>query len=141
MKYISTRGNAPVLSFEEAMLVGLARDGGLYLPEAIPQMATADITAMEGLSYEDIALRVIKPFVGQSFSEAELIDSISLAYAGFGHSSRAPLVQLGPNHHLLELFHGPTLAFKDFAMQLVGQLFQRALKRRGEKVTIVGATS
>ena len=141
MKYISTRGNAPVLSFEEAMLAGLARDGGLYVPETIPQMATADITAMEGLSYEEIALRVIKPFVGQSFSEAELIDSISLAYAGFGHSSRAPLVQLGPNHHLLELFHGPTLAFKDFAMQLIGQLFQRALKRRGEKVTIVGATS
>ena len=108
MKYISTRGNAPVLSFEEAMLAGLARDGGLYVPETIPQMATADITAMEGLSYEEIALRVIKPFVGQSFSEAELIDSISLAYAGFGHSSRAPLVQLGPNHHLLELFHGPT---------------------------------
>ena len=141
MKYISTRGNAPVLSFEEAMLAGLARDGGLYVPETIPQMATADITAMEGLSYEEIALRVIKPFVGQSFSEAELIDSISLAYAGFGHSSRAPLVQLGPNHHLLELFHGPTLAFKDFAMQLIGQLFQRALKRRGAKVTIVGATS
>ena len=141
MKYISTRGNAPVLTFEEAMLTGLARDGGLYVPESIPKMSSADIIGLAGLSYEEIALRVIQPFVGDSFSEAELIDSISVAYAGFSHTARAPLVQLGPNHHLLELFHGPTLAFKDFAMQLIGQLFQRALNRRGERVTIVGATS
>jgi len=141
MKYISTRGNAPVLSFEDAMLAGLARDGGLYVPETVPRMTSADIIGMVGLSYEEIALRVIQPFVGDSFSEAELIDSISVAYAGFNHTARAPLVQLGPNHHLLELFHGPTLAFKDFAMQLIGQLFQRALNRRGERVTIVGATS
>ena len=141
MKYISTRGNAPVLSFEDAMLAGLARDGGLYVPETVPRMTSADIIGMVGLSYEEIALRVIQPFVGDSFSEAELIDSISVAYAGFSHTARAPLVQLGPNHHLLELFHGPTLAFKDFAMQLIGQLFQRALNRRGERVTIVGATS
>ena len=141
MKYISTRGNAPVLTFEEAMLTGLARDGGLYVPESIPKMSSADIIGMAGLSYEEIALRVIQPFVGDSFSEAELISSISNAYAGFSHNARAPLVQLGANHHLLELFHGPTLAFKDFAMQLIGQLFQRALNRRGERVTIVGATS
>jgi len=141
MKYISTRGNAPVLSFEDAMLAGLARDGGLYVPETVPRMTSADIISMAGLSYAEIAFRVIQPFVGDSFSEAELIDSISVAYAGFSHTARAPLVQLGPNHHLLELFHGPTLAFKDFAMQLIGQLFQRALNRRGERVTIVGATS
>ena len=141
MKYISTRGNAPVLSFEDAMLTGLARDGGLYLPETIPQLSHADIAEMAGLPYEEIAFRVMQPFVGDSFSEAELMDAITAAYSGFGHAARAPLVQLGPNHHLLELFHGPTLAFKDFAMQLIGQLFQKALGRRGEQVTIVGATS
>ena len=141
MKYISTRGNAPVLSFEEAMLSGLARDGGLYVPQTIPQMSSADIAALAGQSYEEIAFRVMKPFVGDCFSDAELMESITAAYANFGHAARAPLVQLGPNHHLLELFHGPTLAFKDFAMQLIGQLFQKALTRRGERVTIVGATS
>ena len=141
MKYISTRGNAPVLTFEEAMLTGLARDGGLYVPESIPKMSSIDIIGLSGLSYEEIALRVIQPFVGDSFSEIELIDSISSAYDSFSHNARAPLVQLGANHYLLELFHGPTLAFKDFAMQLIGQLFQRALNRRGERVTIVGATS
>jgi threonine synthase len=141
MKYISTRGNAPVLSFEEAMLSGLARDGGLYVPQTIPQMSSADIAALAGQSYEEIAFRVMKPFVGDCFSDAELMESIAAAYANFGHAARAPLVQLGPNHHLLELFHGPTLAFKDFAMQLIGQLFQKALTRRGEQVTIVGATS
>ena len=141
MKYISTRGNAPLLSFEDAMLTGLARDGGLYVPATIPKMSFSDIANMAGLPYEEIAFRVIQPFVGDSFSDAELIDAITTAYAGFGHEARAPLVQLGPNHHLLELFHGPTLAFKDFAMQLIGQLFQIALNRRGEQVTIVGATS
>ncbi|MDT2031316.1 threonine synthase [Planktomarina sp.] len=141
MKYISTRGNAPVLSFEEAMLSGLARDGGLYVPQSIPQMSAADIAALAGQTYEEIAFRVMKPFVGDCFSDAELMDSITAAYASFDHAARAPLVQLGPNHHLLELFHGPTLAFKDFAMQLIGQLFQKALARRGEQVTIVGATS
>ena len=141
MKYISTRGNAPILTFEEAMLTGLARDGGLYVPESIPKMSSIDIIGLAGLSYEEIALRVIQPFVGDSFSEIELIDAITRAYDGFSHNARAPLVQLGANHHLLELFHGPTLAFKDFAMQLIGQLFQRALNRRGERVTIVGATS
>ena len=141
MKYISTRGNAPVLSFEDAMLTGLARDGGLYVPETIPQLRHADIAAMAGLPYEEIAFRVMQPFMGDSFSDTELMDAITAAYSGFGHAVRAPLVQLGPNHHLLELFHGPTLAFKDFAMQLIGQLFQKVLGRRGAQVTIVGATS
>ncbi|MFD0980256.1 threonine synthase [Tropicimonas aquimaris] len=141
MKYISTRGKAPVLSFEEAMLTGLARDGGLYVPENIPQMPPEAIAALAGLPYEEIAFRVMQPFLGESFTDEEFREIIARAYEGFGHAARAPLVQLAPNHFLLELFHGPTLAFKDFAMQLIGQLFQLALKRRGERVTIVGATS
>ncbi|ANT61727.1 threonine synthase [Salipiger sp. CCB-MM3] len=141
MRYISTRGKAPALNFEEAMLSGLARDGGLYVPETVPVMTPGDIRALNGLSYEEVAFRVMRPFVGDSFSDETFGDLISKAYAGFGHNARAPLVQLAPNHFLLELFHGPTLAFKDFAMQLIGQLFQEALTRRGERVTIVGATS
>ncbi|HMQ42112.1 MAG TPA: threonine synthase, partial [Paracoccus sp. (in: a-proteobacteria)] len=125
MRYISTRGEAPVLNFEQAMLTGLARDGGLYLPETIPQLP--DIAALESLPYAEAALRVIKPFLGESFSDAELRQALDAAYAHFGHVARAPLRQLAPGHHLLELFHGPTLAFKDFAMQLIGQLFQIAL--------------
>jgi threonine synthase len=141
MQYISTRGAAPALPFEEAMLTGLARDGGLYVPETIPQMSVAEIRALQGLSYEETALRVMRPFVAPAFTDEVMGDLITRAYAGFGHGARAPMVQLAPNHFLLELFHGPTLAFKDFAMQLIGQLFQHELTRRGERVTIVGATS
>lgn len=141
MKYISTRGQAPELSFEEAMLTGLARDGGLYLPAEIPVLSQDEIAAMAGLPYEEIAFRVMWPYVSGSFAGDEFKEIIARAYAGFGHDARAPLKQLNENHFLLELFHGPTLAFKDFAMQLIGQLFQVALKRRGERVTIVGATS
>ncbi|MDO5604947.1 MAG: threonine synthase [Paracoccus sp. (in: a-proteobacteria)] len=139
MRYISTRGQAPELNFEQAMLTGLARDGGLYLPATIPQLD--DIAALEGVSYAEAARRIISPYLGDSFSQAELTRAIETAYAGFGHVARAPLRQLAPGHHLLELFHGPTLAFKDFAMQLIGQLFQIALARSGQRVTIVGATS
>ena len=141
MRYVSTRGAAPELTFEEAMLTGLARDGGLYVPAEVPVMSQGDIAALAGLSYEEVAFRVMRPFIGDSFTDEEFADCIARAYAGFGHAARAPLVQLQPNHFLLELFHGPTLAFKDFAMQLIGQLFQTALTRRGERVTIVGATS
>jgi threonine synthase len=141
MRYISTRGQAPVLSFEETMLTGLARDGGLYVPEDIPALTSTDIQALAGLPYEEVARRIIAPFVADTFDEATLGDLISRAYAGFGHDARAPLVQLDPNHFLLELFHGPTLAFKDFAMQLIGQMFEHVLARRGDRVTIVGATS
>jgi threonine synthase len=141
MKYVSTRGQAPVLSFEEAMLTGLARDGGLYLPETIPQMAPVEIAALAGLSYEDAAFRVMRPYIGDAFTDAEFEAIIARAYAGFQHAARAPLVQLASGHHLLELFHGPTLAFKDFAMQLIGQLFEASLKRSGNRVCIVGATS
>ncbi len=141
MKYISTRGQAPELTFEDAMLTGLARDGGLYVPETIPQLSTDDIKAMAGKSYEEIAFQVMRPFVGDTFSDDDFQGIIERAYKGFGHAARAPLVQLDHGHYLLELFHGPTLAFKDFAMQLIGQLFQTALSRRNERVTIVGATS
>lgn len=141
MRYISTRGQAPVLTFDQAMLTGLARDGGLYLPQSIPQFSPEEITALAGLPYEEVAYRVIRPFTGTSFTEAELRGAIARAYAGFGHLARAPLVQLAPGHFLCELFHGPTLAFKDFAMQLIGQLFQIALARDGRRITIVGATS
>ena len=141
MQYISTRGKAPVLSFEDAMLSGLASDGGLYVPETIPMLSQAEIGALAGLSYEETAFRVMWPFIGDAFTEDEFRGLIANAYADFGHAARAPLVQLGSNHFLLELFHGPTLAFKDFAMQLIGGLFEAVLTRRGERVTIVGATS
>ena len=141
MRYISTRGTAPSLSFEEAMLTGLARDGGLYLPEDVPVLTHAQIGAMAGKPYEEVAYDVMRPFIGDTFTDDEFRRLIQEAYAGFGHAARAPLVQIDSNHFLLELFHGPTLAFKDFAMQLIGQMFQAALTRSGERVTIVGATS
>jgi threonine synthase len=141
MRYVSTRGQAPALGFEDTMLTGLARDGGLYVPEVVPTFSQGDIAALAGLPYEEVAVRVMRPFVATAFSEDDFAAMVARAYAGFGHDARAPLVQLGPNHHLLELFHGPTLAFKDFAMQLIGQMFEHTLTRRGDKVTIVGATS
>jgi threonine synthase len=139
MRYHSTRGRAPVLDFEGAMLAGLARDGGLYVPEEIPRIPPTELADLAGRPYEEIALRVMLPFTG--LDETRLGDLITRAYGGFHHAARAPLVQLGSNHFLLELFHGPTLAFKDFAMQLIGQLFQDAMRRRGDRITIVGATS
>ena len=141
MRYVSTRGEAPVLSFEEAMMTGLARDGGLYVPEAIPTLSKDDIAALAGASYEETAFVIMKPYIGDAFTDEEFKVIIARAYEGFGHAARAPMVQLAPNHFLLELFHGPTLAFKDFAMQLIGQLFQASLSRSGKRVTIVGATS
>jgi threonine synthase len=141
MRYISTRGAAPVLGFGEAMMTGLARDGGLYVPETVPQMTAPEIAALAGLPYEEVAFRVMRPFVGGFFSDAELHSLLAKAYAGFNHPARAPLKQLGANHFLLELFHGPTLAFKDFAMQIIGQMMQAALAKTGERITIVGATS
>ena len=141
MRYISTRGSAPVLSFEDALLTGLARDGGLYVPETIPRFSDKDLADMATMSYEDVAFKVMRPFIGDTFTDAEFTALIDKAYSGFNHTVRAPLVQLDQGHFLLELFHGPTLAFKDFAMQLIGQMFQAVLSRKGERVTIVGATS
>jgi len=141
MQYISTRGSAQKLSFEEAMLTGLARDGGLYVPEIWPELSQDEIAAFAGLSYQEIALRVMTPFVGDTFTQDEFRGIIERAYSSFNHDAICPLAQIGHNHFLLELFHGPTLAFKDVAMQLIGQMFDAALKRRGERLTIVGATS
>jgi threonine synthase len=141
MHYVSTRGKAPELPFAETMLTGLARDGGLYVPAAIPTFSADDFRALRGQSYEDTAFAVMRPFVGDSFSDTDFEGCIARAYSVFQHAARAPLKQLDSGHFLLELFHGPTLAFKDFAMQLIGQLFQTELARRGERITIVGATS
>ena len=141
MKYVSTRGKAPELTFEQAMLTGLARDGGLYVPEVFPTLNHEQIESFADKSYEEVAFEVMKPFIGDTFSDEEFKVIIKSAYAGFSHSAKCPIVQLAENHFLLELFHGPTLAFKDVAMQLIGQMFQVSLKRRGERVTIVGATS
>ncbi len=141
MRYISTRGAAPALNFEEAMLTGLARDGGLYVPESWPMLGAEQIADFAGRRYEEVAFTVMRPFIGDAFTDDEFRGLIDKAYASFAHDARCPLVQLDGNTHLLELFHGPTLAFKDVAMQLIGQLFQAALSRAGRRITIVGATS
>jgi threonine synthase len=139
MRYVSTRGAAPVLNFADAMMTGLARDGGLYVPETVPLLD--DIADLAGQPYEEVAFRVMRPFIGDAFTDDRFRTLIAAAYAGFGHPARAPLKQLAPNHFLLELFHGPTLAFKDFAMQLIGQMMQAKLSETGQRITIVGATS
>lgn len=142
MRYVSTRGTAPALDFEGALLAGLARDGGLYVPQTWPELTPSGLKALAGLGYADLAQRVTAPFVaGSRFTAAELGELASDAYRDFGHVAVAPLKQLDRNLWLLELFHGPTLAFKDLPLQLVGRMFDRALTRRGERVTIVGATS
>ena len=141
MRYVSTRGNSPVLNFEETMLTGLAPDGGLYVPEHVPTLTNEQIARMHLGSYEDAAFDVMWPFVGDTFEEDEFREIIATAYEGFGHVCRAPLKQIDDGMWLLELFHGPTLAFKDFAMQLIGQMFQAVLARNGRRITIVGATS
>ena len=141
MNYLSTRGAAPILDFEGVTLAGLASDGGLYVPETWPRFGKAAIAAMAGLSYVETAVRVCAPFVGTALTEAELRDLLSRAYAGFDHAAVTPLVQLDQRHWLLELFHGPTLAFKDVAMQALGLLFETFLARSGRRLTIIGATS
>lgn len=141
MRYVSTRGDAPELGFEDVLLTGLARDGGLYLPERWPAFTRADIARMAGQPYEAVALEVIRPFVEVDIGDDELRAIIDEAYATFRHRTVAPLVQIGPSDWVLELFHGPTLAFKDVAMQVLARLMDRALQRRGQRATIVGATS
>ena len=141
MKYVSTRGAAPELGFEDVLLTGLARDGGLYVPKVWPSFSEKDITAMVGGSYADIAFQVMAPFVDGEIPDDEFRAIIDDAYGTFAHKAVAPLVQLDQGSWLLELFHGPTLAFKDVAMQLLGRLIDRALKVRGARATIVGATS
>ncbi len=141
MKYASTRGEAPVLGFSDALLAGLARDGGLYLPQSYPQFSAAEIRALRGKSYADVALAVLTPFVGGEIAGADFARMVREAYASFRHDAVCPLVQTGANEYVLELFHGPTLAFKDVAMQLLARLMDHVLAARGERATIVGATS
>jgi len=141
MKYVSTRGQAPELNFEEVLLAGLATDGGLYVPKQLPHYSAAEIASWAGLSYAQLAFKIISPFVAGSISDADLTQMIDETYAGFDHSAVAPLKELGTNEWVLELFHGPTLAFKDFALQLLGKLMDHVLQKRAEKLVILGATS
>jgi threonine synthase len=141
LRYISTRGAAPALGFTDVLLAGLARDGGLYVPERWPTLSTDDIRKLRGLSYEEIAFRIMQPFVGAEIESSDLEAMIAGAYGVFRHRAVAPLKQLDDNLWVMELFHGPTLAFKDVALQLVGRLYDHVLKQRGERVTIIGATS
>jgi len=141
MLFVSTRGEAPALNFSDAVLSGLASDGGLYVPETWPTIAPAEIAAYAGKPYADVAFDIIRRFSGDEVPEAELHAMLVAAYASFRHPSVAPLVELEPGHFLLELFHGPTLAFKDVAMQFLSRMMDHILTRRGLRATIVGATS
>jgi threonine synthase len=141
VRYVSTRGEAPPLGFVEVMLAGLARDGGLYVPETWPQLDGKTIVRFAGRPYAEVAVDVIRPFVGDAIPEHDLARMAREAYGSFRHPAVAPLIQYGPNNFLLQLFHGPTLAFKDLAMQLLGRLMDHALKTRSERTTVVVATS
>jgi threonine synthase len=139
--YLSTRGEAPKLGFSDALLAGLARDGGLYVPDVMPRMTRAAIEALAGASYAESAAEIISPFVDDALGKDDLGAMTRETYSGFRHAATAPLVEIAHNLFVLELFHGPTLAFKDFAMQWLGRAMNRALQARGARATIVGATS
>ena len=141
MKYISTRGAAPALGFEDVVLTGLASDGGLYVPEHLPQFSHAEIASWAGLPYRELAFNVISPFVAGAIPDADLKRIIDVSYSTFRHNAIAPLVQTGHNEWILELFQGPTLAFKDFALQFLGHLLDYILAKRQQKVVVLGATS
>ncbi len=141
MEYVSTRGSAPALDFAGVTLAGLAADGGLYVPREWPRFTPAEIAAMRGLPYAELATRVMQPFVGESLTQERLRELCEVAYGRFAHKAVTPLAQLDERHWLLELFHGPTLAFKDVALQLLGLLFEEFLARENGTLTIVGATS
>jgi threonine synthase len=141
MRYLSTRGEAPALGFVDAMLAGLARDGGLYVPESWPALDRAAIAGFAGRPYAEVAVEVMRPFVGCALDDAGLARMAQEAYGTFRHPATVPLTQIAPNTFVLELFHGPTLAFKDVAMQLLSRLMDHALRQRGERTTIVVATS
>ena len=141
MRYVSTRGEAPPLGFIDVTLAGLARDGGLYVPETWPRLSLETIASFAGRPYAEVAVEVIRPFVGDTISDADLSRLAREAYGTFRHPAIAPVSQLGVNTFQLELFHGPTLAFKDVAMQFLARLVDFALEQRGERTTIVVATS
>src|SRR6266705_2136915 len=140
-RYISTRGEAPALGFCDVTLTGLARDGGLYVPQAWPQLSSEVIAGFFGRPYWEVAVDVIRPFVGAEISDADLGRMANEAYATFRHPAVVPLSQMSPNQFVLELFHGPTLAFKDVAMQLISRLMDHVLAKRAQRTTIVVATS
>ena len=141
VKYVSTRGQAPALGFSDVLLAGLANDGGLYVPESWPTLSAETIAGFAGRPYHEVAFEIVRLFVDGEIADEDLHRMCVEAYAGFRHPAVAPLVQLGPGEWVLELFHGPTLAFKDFAMQLLARLMDHVLAQRGERVTIIGATS
>jgi threonine synthase len=141
VKYVSTRGGAPELDFSETILNGLALDGGLYLPAQWPQIPAQTIAGFAGKPYVDTALSVISPFVGNCIDQATLKQMIAQSYAAFPHPATVPLVQIGPDEWIAELFHGPTFAFKDIAMQLLARLMDYIISARGSRATIIGATS
>ena len=141
MRYVSTRGDAPSLNFVEVTLAGLARDGGLYVPETWPQLDAETIAGFAGKPYAEVAADVIGPFVGDTIAPGDLARMLREAYDTFRHPAVAPLTQLAPGTFVLELFHGPTLAFKDLAMQLIGRLMDHVLAKRRERTTVVVATS
>ncbi|MDP8954534.1 MAG: threonine synthase [Actinomycetota bacterium] len=141
MKYVSTRGDAPVLGFDEVLLAGLARDGGLYLPETWPVLSPATLTGFAGRPYAEVATAIMAPYLGGGVDEDLVAGIAAEAYARFRHPAVVPLRQVGDNEWVLELFHGPTLSFKDVALQVLGRLFDAELTRRGERLTILGATS
>jgi threonine synthase len=141
MLHISTRGDAPKLSFIDALLAGLARDGGLYVPVSWPQLSHATIAGFAGLPYTKVAQSVLGALIDGEIAESELSAMIGQAYGAFRHPAVCPLVQIGDNLFVLELFHGPTLAFKDVAMRLLARLMDHVLRARGQRATIVGATS
>ena len=141
MRYVSTRGEAAELGFQDVLLAGLARDGGLYLPKTWPEFSAGEIRAMRGASFQDIAFEVFAGFVDGEIAPSLLRAMIDEAYSSFRHKAIAPLVQTDSNSFILELFHGPTLAFKDVAMQLLARLMDHALAERDERATIIGATS
>jgi threonine synthase len=141
VKYVSTRGQAPALGFRDTMLAGLASDGGLYVPENWPQFTSQQIAAMAGKSYAEVAIQIMWPFVESEIERTAFERIVRETYATFRHDAVCPLVQIGPQEFVLELFHGPTLAFKDVAMQLIGRLMDYVLAERNQRATIVGATS
>jgi threonine synthase len=141
MHYLSTRGDAPTLPFADALLAGLARDGGLYLPQSYPKLSQSVLHGLQGKSYASIAQTVLTPYVGETFDASTFKAMIEAAYSSFRHEAVTPLVQISANEWILELFHGPTLAFKDLAMQLLGRMMDNVLQKRNQRATIIGATS
>ena len=141
LKYVSTRSEAPDLKFEDVLLTGLGRDGGLYVPRFWPKFSKKEIQDLRGLNYAEVATRIIYPFIGNAIPKKIFDEIVNQTYSRFNHNAIAPIKQIAPNQWVAELFHGPTLAFKDYPLQLVGRLFDYILEKHNKKVTIIGATS